>query len=99
MAERHSTEKQPSEFFSIKGRYLIDPRSSTEGLLEDAGCLLGVALDAIEAEATTGALSRAGWSSLYNLRQAQAVLGELTTRLHNEASEAIKAADARRASS
>lgn len=99
MAERHSTDKQPREFFAINGRYLIDPRSTTEGLIDDVGCLLGVALDAIEAQATSGALSRAGWSSLYNLRQAQAVLSELTSRLHNDASDAIKAADARRASS
>lgn len=99
MAERHSTEKQPSEFFAINGRYLIDPRSSTESLIDDAGCLLDAGLDALEAHAEGGDLDGVGWSALYNLRQARAVLGELTSRLHNEASEAIKSADARRASS
>lgn len=98
MAERHSTDKQPSEFFAINGRYLIDPRSSTEGLIDDAGCLLGAGLDALEARADGGDLDGVGWSALYNLRQARAVLSELTSRLHREASEAIKAADTKRAS-
>lgn len=91
MAEQHSSDGQPSEFFAINARYIFDPKSSIEGLMNDAGCLLEAGLDALETE--TDSLRGSGWAALYTLRQAKAVLNEFLSRLPADAIDAIRAQD------
>lgn len=88
--------KPDAEFFSLRGRYSIDPKTTPEALAEDAMCLLSSGLDALKSMDIPGTIGgsegNAVHCSLYVLRQALANVERLHDMLETAKRQSAGAA-------